>query len=215
MFGEFSLKQADLLSNIVKQSALFGLYKTQSGSQAPVYDPEIVRENCVRLLAAILPYKSGLFEAKSIVDLDMFHFMVYLSLTMPNLYEPPSIKSLANWQINYFNIFKLCLQAHCVQIVLIKLKNKKIFEQFAEDSGQLNNQEELQVFEFYTHIIELIVEHKLCTFNEEEKLKLKSNPKVVNAVLKKSLMPFLRCSALFFSNLTDLKPSAKITASAG
>jgi hypothetical protein len=137
LFGDFSVKQSTLLSNIVKQAALSSLYTCERA---------LVRESCVRLLAAILPYQTAktagsFLESPSIIDVDLFHFLVYLTLSLPNLYEHArpanttdststalSIANIANLQVNYFNIFKLCLQAHCVQIVLIKLKNKALNE---------------------------------------------------------------------------------------
>ena len=41
------------------------------------------------------------------------------------------------------------------------------------------------------------------------------SPKKVYETLKQDLMPFLRCSALFFASLTDLTPSINITSNPG
>lgn len=217
LFGEFSIKQSNLLSSIVKQSALSALYppfKSPNEKLSKSDQENVVRDNCVRLLAAILPYKTVLFESKNIVDIDIFHFLVYLSLSLPNLYQDttssPNIKSIANLEVNYYNIFKLCLQAHCVQIVLIKLKKKKHAGEIP-DTKPIFDENELKIYHFYQYLLNWFLEKKFLILSDEEKSNLKSSPKVISDMLKKSLMPFLRNSALFFSNLTDLTPVVKIT----
>ncbi len=114
LFGQFSLKQAELLSNIVKQSALYGITSSKH--------TESVRQSCVRLLASILPYKQESSQAvfdnepKNVLCMDMLQLLVNLCISMPNLYDKPNMSSVPNGGLNDFNIFKLVLQAHCFQI---------------------------------------------------------------------------------------------------
>lgn len=214
LFGDFSVKQSTLLSNIVKQAALSSLLTA---------DQSLVRDSCVRLLAAILPspatHAPAPFESPSIVDIDLFHFLVYLTLSLPNLYDQSastgtgtatSIANIANLHVNYFNMFKLCLQAHCVQIVLIKLTNKKLIESL-EGLEPPFDENETTVFEFYTHLLDWLAASKLVELTDSELQRLRSNPRAVNEMIRVALMPFLRNAALFFAHLTDLTPLVKIT----
>lgn len=208
LFGDFSVKQSTLLSNIVKQAALSSL--------SPA-DRSLVRDSCVRLLAAILPHAAPLSDAQSIVHVDLFHFLVYLALSLPNLYDTASdssatsiIANIANMHVNYFNIFKLCLQAHCVQIVLIKLKNKKLIESL-EGLEPPFDDNETKVFEFYQYLLTWFADKRLVELTDSELQRLRSNPRAVNEMIRVALMPFLRNAALFFAHLTDVTPQVKIT----
>jgi hypothetical protein len=212
LFGHFSLKQLDLLSNIVKQAALYGLTK----------NTDSVRKSCVRLLAAILPYKTALFDSKSILEIDAFHLLVSLSLAMPNLYDSTNtphtkLNHVSNGGLNDSNIFKLVLQAHSVQIVLAKFTN---YTNNTSPPGPLENENEYDdredvelVKEFFRHIFSIASEKSILKcLVDEEKTRLSSilNKNIVYSWLVKGLMPFLRCSALFFSNLTDIAPTITI-----
>jgi hypothetical protein len=202
LFGQFSLKQTELLSNIVKQAALYSISK----------NTDLIRKNCVRLLAAILPYKTALFDIKNIIEIDLFHFLVSLCLSMPNLYDQATLRSVANGGINDSNIFKLVFQAHCLQIMVIKIKSNSFYhpQSFQEEMPNENEkQESLKIYEYFIYLINLIREKKIYDLHNSDKLP--SDPMVIYRTLKHALMPFLRCSALFFANLTDLCPSSIIT----
>jgi len=233
LFGQFSLRQADLLANIVKQAALYGI--TASKHTEPV------RQFCVRLLASILPYKQSteqqhqqqqqndLFsfdnESKNILNLDMFQLLVNLCLSMPNLYDKPNLSSVPNGGLNDFNVFKLVLQAHCFQICFVKLMNnkkndsggggvliEKMDQEEEEEEDDSLNENETKCYEFYLNIQKLVQEKQLLIDNTNNLL---LSPKKVYETLKQDLMPFLRCSALFFASLTDLTPSINITSNPG
>lgn len=204
---------------------------------------ESVRKNCVRLLALILPYnKTALVdEAKSLLEIDMFHYLVSLCLAMPNLFEeetPPKLSRTASGGLNDFNVFKLVLQAHCVQILLSKIKYGLISDgnpasktvsmaassiedqsiAMIDDSDQEDDQtQEVDcVYEFFEYLFMVGCEKNIFKFeNEEGKAQCLSairssseKKKEIYRTLVNGCMPFLRCSALFFSNLTNLTPSA-------
>ena len=203
LFGQFTLKQSELLSSIVKQAALYSMTKSS----------ESARKSCVRLLAALLPYKTVLADSKNLMELDMFSLLVFLSLSMVNLYEQPKIASFSTSLLNDFNIFKLVLQAHCVQIFLCKIKRNSFTEVEDETAP---NEDELKVLAFYEHVLKTGEEKGLFAFKTNaERNALKHNAKVLMKTLKHSLMPFLRCSALFFAHLTDIVPSSQITSEQG
>lgn len=223
MFDQFTVKQLDLMSNIVKQAALYGITKSADS----------VRKSCVQLLAAILPYKAAFFDSKNIMEFDMFHFLVSLCLSMPNLYDQPKLSSVAMGGINDSNVFRLVLQAHCVQILITKIKLKTFydstkqsnsttidnddyvsFEPTTPSENQLENEQ--KIYEFYKYIIALAEEKEIITFKDtNEKNEAMQTPKIISDTLKHSLMPFLRCSSLFFSNLTSITPTDIINNDSG
>ena len=236
LFGQLTLKQTDLLSNIVKQAALYGINQ----------NVESVRTCCVRLLANILRGGAPRDESVNIMDVDMFYLLVALCLSMPNLYADNSADSqvekakLSTFAASYgglndLNVLTLVLQAHCVQILLTKIKLDTFLvldrgEKMEDDtdaeeedlsekvdiseSDQYESEANLAlVHAFYKHVLNLIVGEKgEFNLDAEKKAKLLTlSPKVVSLTLKHALMPFLRCAALFFANLTGLAPSIEIT----
>ncbi len=200
LFGQFTVKQADLITNIVKQAAFYSILK----------NTEAIRKSCVRLLTSLLPRTSS--EAKSIVELDMFHLLVSLCLSMPNLYDnQPKLNSVANGGLNDFNIFKLVLQAHCVQIFLFKIKLNTFKDSFEDDEAELEPASK-KIYDFFINLLNNVHDNstiKLSSQDREKLLKLSS--KRVVQTLKYALMSFLRCSALFFSNLTNIIPSSNVS----
>ena len=196
-----------------------------------------IRKSCVRLLASILPYKTGLYDSLDIMKIDLFHFLVSLCLSMPNLYDKPKITSVANGGINDSYIFQLALQAHCVQIIISKLKFNSFASSQSDDIKMMdeddvvepmsaaeqqattskNKDEEEIIYELFKHVIEKL---KLSNNYQISEASLKTQledatRQSVYQVIKLSLMPFLRSSALFFSNLTDLVPSVTIASDTG
>jgi hypothetical protein len=218
LFGQFTVKQADLLSNIVKQSALYGILK----------NTQAVRQSCIRLWAGILPNSSSSsmnpqIDGKNFHDIDMFHLLVSLCLSMPNLYaDKPKLQSVACGSLNCFNIFKLVLQAHCVQIVLTKIKlntfsvaNKTPSLDFKSDE-QLNGSINNKLLEFFHFIVNLASEKNVIKLSNQEKTRLmKISAMNFAHTLMSSVISFLRCSALFFANLTNVTPNDTIVNNSG
>lgn len=217
LFGHFSVKQLDLLSNIVKQAALYGMTK----------NTESVSKHCVRLLALILPYnKTALVdESRSLLEIDMFHYLVALCLAMPNLYEenhPPKLSRVPSGGLNDFNVFKLVLQAHCVQILLSKIKyansngddnQPQPYEMIDDETSEYVSRDHECVYEFFEYLLASGCEKSIFKLSEEEKSRLlttRLTKSQMYATLVRGSMPFLRCSALFFSNLTNLTPNVRI-----
>jgi hypothetical protein len=73
------------------------------------------------------------------------------------------------------------------------------------------DENETKVYEFYQYLLNWFVGKRLVEFNSVELIRLKSNPRAVNEMIKVALMPFLRNASLFFSHLLDLTPVVKIT----
>ena len=196
-----------------------------------------IRKSCVRLLAAILPYKTGLYDSLDIMKIDLFHFLVSLCLSMPNLYDKPKLTSVATGGINDSYIFQLALQAHCVQILISKLKNNsfaasqvppediilvdedEVVEPMStgEQTTTPKNRDEEIVYDLFKHVIgQLKTKNNYSITEASLNAQLdQANRQSVYKTLKLSLMPFLRSCSLFFSNLTDLVPSVTIANDTG
>ena len=237
LFGQFSLKQETLLANIVKQAAMYGMIK----------NTEAVRTSCVRLLATVLPYKlattttttesdtmignSSLPSSTSIMHVEMFHLLVSLCLSLPNLYERPKLSSLGanSAALNNFNVLKLVMQAHCVQILLAKVKLDKLAsthntsdDEMPTTVGDEDEDEESSSrvsYAFFVHVVSAAIENKLFTSAQLGRVmqlmeRVGRRPSSVYRALRLALMPFVRCAALFFAGLTGLEPSQSNAAAA-
>lgn len=225
LFGQLSFKQADLLANIVKQAALYGLVKNQAS----------VRKLCLRLWSSLLPKQDAAhLESKNVVELDMFHLLVSLVLSMPNLYDDkPRLSSVPHGGLNCFNILKITLQAHTLQIFLSKIKSYQTNHGANVFLGPLTSGEmnvdaapeeastglaslQAKVHEFFHFVLTASSERNILKLSSQEKARLsKLSAASITQTLMHSLFSFLRCSALFFSNLTDIKPTLVITSSTG
>lgn len=160
----------------------------------------------------------------------MVHFLVLKKV----------LKNFPNFDfLTCFDIFKLVLKAHCVQILLAKIKlnsfldekNCEISAKFgldtdgdlamdfynsAENDKYENEPELLLIHDFFKYVLDLVVkdynQKNVFNLGAEQLARLASiSPKSISLTLKYSLMPFLRCSALFFSNLVGLVPFIEIT----
>jgi hypothetical protein len=231
LFGEFSVKYSDLLSNIVKQAAFYG------ATNKDISEHE--QRNCFQFLSSLLPSNklmdsdntttdttktqetqsaselNSLAVPPNIMEIEMFHLLVSLCLSMPNLYNQASINSLLNGSINDSMVFTLILQCHCVQILLAKIKLntfKNDSDADDEDEKQTDSKkkEDDTLFAFYNHICMLLngQTEKNDSVESKSVVNVKNiTPKIISKTLKEALMPFIRCAAIFFSNYTDLTPS--------
>ena len=226
IFGPFPSRQIDLLSSLVKYSSIYSIAKNIQNA----------RDCCLKLLAAILPYNTLYFDKINIMEYDLFHVMAYLCFSMPHLYDKPTLNSVSCGNLNDAYIFKTVLQAHCVQIILHKIKTnsflstiekndfKYLFsqkkstddilvdadedtdmivdepepmEQDENDDNETFTDEEKKVYELFEYLLNHTPDIQPTDFKIP-------NPKKLLLSLKISLMPFLRCSAIFFNYLTDI-----------
>jgi len=94
-----------------------------------------------------------------------------------------------------------------VQIIFVKLKNKKIIQNTTINARTTSTDDENSLAEFYKHILAFFLQLQPNVNSPEEVAKLESI-----GLLQTALMSFIRNSALFFSsNVTDLTPATRIT----
>lgn len=157
IFSRVPERQNNLLSNLVKYSSLYAIGKKQ----------DFVRDYCLKILAAILNSNTIFFDSVNLMNIDLFHMLVYLCFSMPHLYDKPTINSVPSGNLTDTFILKLILQAHCVQIILNKIKKDKFFESSSQDFSTAidsaddnelmvtETEEETHVYEFFNQISKL------------------------------------------------------------
>lgn len=119
----------------------------------------------------------------SLADVDVFHYLVSLTLL-----------SNQNKQ-DQFNLFKLMLQLQSLQIIL----NYLIATKFK------NTDESVSLVKYLRERLnEKSFNHEESISNKKESIELNESS------LKQSLMPFLRCSILFYWFLNDITQSVEV-----
>ena len=197
-----SAREFDFLSNLVKHSFLYGL----------TGDKEKIQVGCLYTLGEIFQKQiSNVYNLSYLGD--YFHLLIYLCCSLPYLFYNDKDYSVSDSLDlkNLLETFKIILQFQCAQIMFNKVFLNVEFEP-SEDPFTplyLNVTNLKKIDNFYKFLLETMVSSKEININKNY---LNLAPGVVLATLKEALMPFLRCSALFFYCLNDLKPFAsKIT----
>jgi E3 ubiquitin-protein ligase UBR2 len=202
LFGGLASRQADCVSALIRLSAVSGHVSTSA----------IVRQHCVTLLAVLVLESSEhrLHEQQrhNILDIDMFHYLVALCLSLPALYvEEDSGAGVARNQLhivtgrlNDLHVLHLVLAAHVIQIFLtafVHMNSKDSMEM--EDL--VSDHESEHLYAVYTDIMNHV---SLGTL-------LVSSPAVLLLYTRRACLPFLRCAALFFHYLTNVPVPAQLT----
>jgi len=157
----------------------------------------------LNLLALLFDSENSL----KLFEMDMFHLFISLKFSIETILDQkPEFQPNENSE---FHLFRLILQCHCIQILI----NQLLFGCAIPDSklecgsndftpGDLNNRSEYQIpylDEILTFIIETCQQvHKTpIIFNMSSLKRIKRN-------FQTSLLQFLRCSAIFYSNLFNV-----------
>ena len=196
IFTGVSSREFDFLSNLVKHSFLYGL----------TGDKEKIQVGCVYTLGEIFHKQiSNVYNLSYLGD--YFHLLIYLCCSMPYLFfDNPDYKLAQSLDIrNLVEIFKIILQFQCSQIIFNKIFLSVDLESIpnTDDTSKMSPKNSKIIDTFYKYLLETMV------YSNEIKVHRKyvlMSPEMVYATLKDALMPFLRCSSLFFYCLNDLKP---------
>jgi len=146
----------------------------------------------------------------------MFHLLVCLCSSIPYIdNEKVQVTNFLSKERleRMFNAFIWILRAQCVQILFAKVVFNNFEQPNDEESESENqndsNEEVSAVNDLFEFVIEKILEggKQINDFNQKltdylHRLKQSINPRIVYLTVKKALLPFLRCSYLFFSSLT-------------
>ena len=195
IFTGVSSRDFDFMSNLVKHSFLYGL----------TGDKEKIQVGCIYTLGEIFHKQiSNVYNLSYLGD--YFHLLIYLCCSMPYLFfDKPEYNLSASLDLkNLVEIFKIILQFQCSQIIFNKVFLNVEFEPSVENQADLLSEKNLKiVHKFYMYLIDTMVYSKEIKVNKKY---LTVKPESIYSILKEALMPYLRCSSLFFYCLNDLKP---------
>uniref|UniRef100_F7BKV5 E3 ubiquitin-protein ligase n=1 Tax=Monodelphis domestica TaxID=13616 RepID=F7BKV5_MONDO len=182
LFGHLPCRQDDCLKSLTRFAAAHW-----TAASFPV-----VQEHFCILFASLVPNeKYG--NLPCILDIDMFHLLVSLVLSFPALQcQDFSGFSLTTGDLH---IFHLVTMAHIVQILLTSCT-----EENGMDQENPTGEEELAVLALYK---------TLCHWSMFALKEIPSGWHLWRSV-KAGIMPFLRCSALFFHYLNGVPAPSEI-----
>uniref|UniRef100_A0A452GNM1 E3 ubiquitin-protein ligase n=1 Tax=Gopherus agassizii TaxID=38772 RepID=A0A452GNM1_9SAUR len=182
LFGHLPCRQDDCLTSLTRFAAAHWTISSLSSVQG----------HFCRLFASLVPNeKSG--NLPCILDIDMFHLLVSLVLSFPAIYcQDFSGVSLGTGDLH---IFHLVTMAHIVQILLTSST-----EENGMDQENPNGEEEVAVLTLYKF---------LCQHTGSALKEMSSGWHLCRSI-KAGIMPFLRCSALFFHYLNGVPAPSEI-----
>uniref|UniRef100_H3DJ15 E3 ubiquitin-protein ligase n=1 Tax=Tetraodon nigroviridis TaxID=99883 RepID=H3DJ15_TETNG len=188
LFGSLQNRQLAGLKAVVQFSAL----QRRKCSQA------VIQSHFSEMLAVLLPVICR-ENTPSILDVDFFHLLVGLVLSMPSLYQEETVDlqpSAVSSAYNHMHILHLVTMAHMLQILLS-----------STDFLSVAGGEET---------VEAKAAAELCSTVSQHTGRLipdVSSSSVAEGV-KKGIEPFLRCAALFFHCLTGVHPPEELFSAA-
>ncbi|TDG98824.1 hypothetical protein EPR50_G00204320 [Perca flavescens] len=182
LFGSLQNRQLAGLKAIVQFSAAQRLKSSQAVIQRHFHD----------MLGVLLP-GMGRKNSPSLLEVDFFHLLVGLVLSIPALYQEEAVDlqpSAVSSAYNHLHILHLVTMAHMLQ-VLISSKD------FPAVAGE-ETEEARAASELYTTVW-LIPDVSGSSVAER---------------VNRGIEPFLRCAALFFSCLTGVHPPEELSSTA-
>ncbi|CAF1066177.1 unnamed protein product, partial [Didymodactylos carnosus] len=191
-----SLGQTELISSLVKVSAVYGL----------LHNIDKAKIHCLKLLSVLLPSPARL-QVPSLANVDLFHLLVSLCFTLPILFIDgvPQFIHVANGNLNDLYLMRLILTAHCLQILS---SHNFIYEQEQNisefSSSNINNDDDGNSVEVEAikNVVQKIIQSQKNQSYQTPSQRLLSG-RALCEKLKLALLPLLRCSALFYHHLTD------------
>ncbi|XP_048457289.1 E3 ubiquitin-protein ligase UBR2 [Rhincodon typus] len=177
LFGPLPCRQDDCLKALTRFAA----------SQWTVSSLSVVQKQYARLLSVLIPDDDKTQISPSILDVDMFHLLVSLVLSYPALHcQDFTGVSLA---VGHLHLFHLVTTAHIVQILLTSSTEENTMDQESADGD-----EEAAALTLYD---------KLRQYSGSALNSMTSGWHLWQYI-KTGIIPYLRCSALFFHYLNNV-----------
>ncbi|CAF4308834.1 unnamed protein product, partial [Rotaria sp. Silwood2] len=194
IFSQLSIRQSELINCLTKVAAAYG----------SLHDSDKIKKHCLKLLSVLLLSRTNI-QIPSIVNIDLFHLLVSLCFTLPILFASkqtsPSLTNVPTGNLNDLYLVRLILMAHCIQILssqgfLYEIKNDD-HQQSKMRQKSIDDDAEKQTIE---KLIEKIIKNQTPPSPSAQLLSLEE----IRDKLKESLLPLLRCTALFYRYLTGI-----------
>ncbi|RWS26023.1 E3 ubiquitin-protein ligase UBR2-like protein [Leptotrombidium deliense] len=170
-----------------------------------VYNAAIIRSHGIRLLRYLLVNEHYVTCRNSCLDVDAFGLLVSLVLSSPSLYvreedeNPGCVLTTPSGNIFDRHYVNLVVVFHLIQIILTNPCTEELMEidtpNISYDDIELGF-----MAEFYNDVLVAAAARK----------ENKPQPQHLIFHLKSKLLPFLRCTAIFFHFLTNVVPPPKL-----
>ncbi|KAM6961047.1 E3 ubiquitin-protein ligase UBR1 [Aplochiton taeniatus] len=188
LFGSLQNRQLAGLKAVVQFSAAQRLKSSQA----------VIQKHFADMLGVLLP---GLRTESlpSILNVDFFHLLVGLVLSTPALYQEEAVDlqpSAVSSAYNHLHLLHLVTMAHLLQVLLSSTD-------FPAIAGGEDGEEARAAAGFYAAVAQ-----------HTDGLKADVSGSSVADRVKKGLLPFLRCAALFFNCLTGVPPPEELSSTA-
>ncbi|XP_077394028.1 E3 ubiquitin-protein ligase UBR1 isoform X1 [Festucalex cinctus] len=184
LFGSLQNRQLAGLKAIVQFSAAQRIKSSQA----------VIQRHFADMLAVLLPATSRQ-NTPSILEVDFFHLLVGLVLSLPSLYQEEAVDlqpSAVSSAYNHLHILHLVTMAHVVQVLLLATEIPVVVGD--EETEEARAAAELHAV-VSQHTGRLLPD--VCGSFVAERVKT-------------GIKSFLRCTALFFSCLTGVRPPEEL-----
>ncbi|CAF3522414.1 unnamed protein product [Rotaria sp. Silwood1] len=192
IFSQLSIRQSELINCLTKVAAVYG----------SLHDNDKIKKHCLKLLSVLLLSRTNI-QIPSVIDIDLFHLLVSLCFTLPILFSSnqtaTSLTNVPTGNLNDLYLVRLILMAHCIQILssqgfLYEIKNDNHQHSIMKHKS-VDDDVEKQTIQ---KLIEKIIKNQTPPSSSVQLLSLDE----IRDKLKQSLLPLLRCTALFYHYLT-------------
>ncbi|BFZ11988.1 hypothetical protein BsWGS_15028 [Bradybaena similaris] len=192
-------------STTERQTALIGALVRSAAVTSQVMSPDTIKQHCIRLLSALIPAELEKRSKPSVclLDLDLFHFLVILTMTLPALHaeqQRSHISSLPTGGLNDQHALQLVFTAHLVQIMLT------FDAPCEEDEGQMETTRESEgLLEIYR------------TLRQDSHVMDSALPNSTMLLLhmREACLPFLRCCAILYHHITGVPSPPELSSKNG
>nr|XP_046268930.1 E3 ubiquitin-protein ligase UBR1 isoform X2 [Scatophagus argus] len=188
LFGSLQNRQLAGLKAIVQFSATQRLKSSQA----------VIQRHFTDLLGVLLPIVSRK-NTPSLLEVDFFHLLVGLVLSVPSLYQEEAVDlqpSAVSSAYNHLHILHLVTMAHMVQILLS-----------STDFPAVASGDEPEEARAAAELWHTVSQHT-------GRLIPNVSGSSVAERVKRGIEPFLRCAALFFNCLTGVHPPEELWSAA-
>ncbi|XP_063428523.1 E3 ubiquitin-protein ligase UBR2-like isoform X1 [Mytilus trossulus] len=191
LFGSLSSRQSDCMGSLVRFAAVCG----------QVMNSDLVKQHCLKVLSFLIMDSTQANENMCILDVDLFHYLTLLTMTLPSLHvegQRSPLSIIPTGGINNHHALELVFTAHLVQIMLVcDIPSQSAMEVETDSDDQ-------KMLEIYTNVRQLAGIHSQTS----------PQPWQVTQMVKEACLPFLRCAAILYHHITSI-PVPNILQEAG
>ncbi|XP_026856016.2 E3 ubiquitin-protein ligase UBR1 isoform X2 [Electrophorus electricus] len=189
LFGSLQNRQLAGLKALVQFSAVQRLKCSAT----------LIHNHFSHMLAVLLPV-SQIENSPSILEIDLFHLLVGLVLSIPAMYQEENVDlqpSAISTAYNHLHLMHLVTMAHVVQVILSSQDTSAVA------GGAEEREEAVSAAALY------------CTISQHtDGLKTGVSGSMIADRVRNSVLPFLRCAAILFNCLSGVQPPEELFSTA-